>query len=120
MFKRVFVGAAMICAMSSAFAHAQDSGSARVYVDPQPTVRLGFFGGYNGYGMFVNQVQWGSTAHRIGLESGDVILAINGWRITGDYQYQSLLTQSGGRCQLTVRDVRTGNIVYLYAFLGGP
>ncbi|HMP07188.1 MAG TPA: PDZ domain-containing protein [Lacipirellulaceae bacterium] len=81
------------------------------YIVPQSPYRLGFAGQYNGRGMLVRQVQWGSIAHRIGLERGDVVVSINGQRIFGYHHYLSLLAESGGFVRLGVRDVNTGRLV---------
>jgi S1-C subfamily serine protease len=85
------------------------------YVLPGASYRLGFDGRFVGYGMLVQRVHWGSMAQSIGLESGDVILAINGQRIFSGQHYLNLLAQSGGYVTLTVRDVRTGSHVTLFA-----
>jgi S1-C subfamily serine protease len=70
---------------------------------PQPT--LGFYGHIDqGIGMHVERVVYGSLAEQIGLQSGDVILAINGRRITCEHDYILALEQAWGRTTMVVRD----------------
>jgi S1-C subfamily serine protease len=83
-----------------------------------PQLRLGFNGRYNGRGMQILSVNWGSLADRIGLERGDVIESVNGQRITGYRHYLHLLNQSGDFLTLTVRDVRTGRLMTTTLVLG--
>ncbi len=76
-----------------------------------PTPRLGFNGQISyGHGMRVNYVQYGTPAHWIGLERGDVIVRINGRRINSRYDYDRALEDAayyrGGRVVLVVDDVR--------------
>lgn len=114
-----FAALAALAMLSAVARPASAEGAPRVapgaYVLPGATYRLGFDGAFVGYGVLVKRVHWGSMAEQIGLERGDVVLAINGQRIFGYQHYLSLLAQSGGYATLTVRDVRTGNHVFLLA-----
>ena len=82
--------------------------------------RLGIYGHFQwGLGMVVDSVVWGTPAARVGLESGDVIRAINGRVIRSEWDYFQALGSSGGYARLSVQDVRSGVIVTRTAFLGG-
>ena len=75
----------------------------------QPRGGLGFSGTVvPGLGLRVNYVFPFSPAQRIGLESGDVVLLINGSRIDSMVAYARILASSGGFVDLIVRNVRTG------------
>lgn len=53
------------------------------------TPRLGFMGHMQrNWGMVVDSVNSGSTAARMGLERGDMIVRINGRQINSDRSYQ--------------------------------
>ena len=99
----------------------------RVLVDPgfqQPAPKLGFNGQmiYN-YGMKVVSVNWGSAAQRAGLESGDIIVKINGQPIRSQWDYNQALRNAAnynfGRVHMKVRNVRYdwGYNVPMYAFV---
>jgi S1-C subfamily serine protease len=79
----------------------------------QPTApRLGFSGHFDyGHGMHVDRVSWGSQASRIGLERGDVIVAVDGQRLRSLNHYYGLLQHSGSRVTLHIEDGRTGRVV---------
>jgi len=67
-----------------------------------------------GYGFQVTGVLGGTPAARIGLELGDVILSINGHRLThygADVPARILAARHGGWVTLRIRDVRTGLFV---------
>jgi Trypsin-like serine proteases, typically periplasmic, contain C-terminal PDZ domain len=84
------------------------------------TPRLGIYGHFEfGYGMVVDSVVWGTPAARSGLESGDVIRAINGRWINSQSDYFRALAYSGGYARLLVQDVRTGALVSRTAYLDG-
>jgi S1-C subfamily serine protease len=73
--------------------------------------RLEFNGHFHpGEGMCVEYVIFGGLAHRLGLEPGDMIVAINGQLIMSDPHYFQLLNDAvmfnGGHAQLLVRNVR--------------
>lgn len=77
-------------------------------------VRLGATGqGIAGVGVKVVEVNGGSAAQKMGLEAGDVILAINGVKVEDNSEYVRLIKASGERIALDVRDVHTGNVVRL-------
>ena len=84
------------------------------------TPRLGFYGHFEwGYGMVVDSVPWGTPAKRMGLESGDVIRAINGQWLRSQADYYRAMQYSGGYVQVTVQDVRTGILATRVATIGG-
>ncbi|WP_165227105.1 PDZ domain-containing protein [Aquisphaera insulae] len=70
---------------------------------------LGVVGYENGgHGLFVYASEPGGPAARLGLEQGDVILAVNDNTIRTVRGYQQTLLKSEGAVRLTFRDVRTG------------
>ena len=81
-----------------------------------PLPQLGFSSYLSpGYGEVVTHVRYGSQAQGIGLERGDVILSLNGYRLTYHGAWQNALRQAmanGGRVHLAIRDVRTGCTVH--------
>jgi hypothetical protein len=75
----------------------------------------------NGVGERVTYVRWGGLASRLGLEPGDIILSMNGYRLTyhgscNDALYQAMY--QGGWVRLRIRDVRTGHIAQRQLFVG--
>jgi hypothetical protein len=91
-----------------------------------PEYRLPQFGfasfNIGGVGERVTYVRWGGIASRLGLEPGDIILSLNGFRLRyhgawNDALYQAML--DGGWVQLGIRDVRSGRVVYRHTFVGG-
>ena len=125
-------------AVQQAQPQVNQQGQQRTYVNPgyqQPTPKLGFNGQMiYGYGMKVVSVNWGSAAQRAGLESGDVILKINGRQIRSQWDYDQALQNSAnfnyGRVNMKVRNVRYdwGHQVPMFAYVntvldgfqGGP
>lgn len=84
--------------------------------------KLGFTGQVNCYGMVVHHVQYGSIACRIGLEPGDIIVRINGQRVTSQARFRQLLHEAlifnQGHLELHVKSARRyGEIVCLHARL---
>lgn len=81
-----------------------------------PAPELGFSSYVvSGTGEYVLAVRRGSTAARIGLEPGDVILALNGRRLTSEkawHQAMGNAAASHGRVTLEIRDGRTGTVDY--------
>lgn len=76
----------------------------------------------NGFGERVTGVQWGGIAQQMGLESGDIILGLNGFPLTYHGSWNDALREAmnnGGWVQLTVRDVRTGFVATRETFVGG-
>jgi len=68
-----------------------------------------------GYGYRVNSVWDRTTGQRIGFESGDVILSINGQPLSYAGAHQSALQPAywnGGWFSFAVQDVRTGRVLY--------
>jgi membrane-associated protease RseP (regulator of RpoE activity) len=65
------------------------------------------------FGLRVVSVRPDGRAYRMGLEPGDVILSLNGYRLTYSNSWNDALSRAlddGGRVRLRVRDVRTGLI----------
>lgn len=76
----------------------------------------------NGFGERVTSVRWGGIAHQLGIESGDVILSLNGFSLSYPGSWNDALREAmyhGGWVQLTIRDVRTGIIATRDTFVGG-
>lgn len=76
----------------------------------------------NGFGERITNVRWGGLAQRMGLESGDVILRLNGYPLSYHGSWNDALQQAvnqGGYVRLTVRDVRTGSIRTRETYVGG-
>lgn len=76
----------------------------------------------NGFGERITSVRWGGLAQQMGLESGDVILRLNGYPLTYHGSWNDALREAmnqGGFVQLTVRDVRTGFIATRETYVGG-
>ena len=70
---------------------------------------------FPGYGYRVNYTYYPSLAQRIGFERGDVILSINGRRLSYAGAHRAALQQAqwnGGRFSFAVQDVRTGRVLY--------
>lgn len=66
-----------------------------------------------GYGERVVFVRPGGRAAQLGLEPGDVIVSLNGYRLSYSGSWNDALSRAiydGGLVQLRVRDVRTGSI----------
>ena len=70
-----------------------------------------------GSGLRIDSVNPGSAAERMGLETGDVILGVNGTAVRSIDQFQQNLGQSGGHVNLTVRNVRNGEVINVPGFL---
>jgi hypothetical protein len=75
----------------------------------------------NGFGERVTSVRWGGIAQQMGLESGDVILGLNGYPLTYHGSWNNALREAmnnGGWVELTIRDVRTGFVSTRETFVG--
>lgn len=127
-FGSLFAGLVSLAAVASAAPPVQIrlsfGGSPRVMplVPATPVVpatpRLGFYGHFEwGYGMIVDSVAWGTPARRMGLESGDLIVAVNGLWLRSQSDYYRALGYSGDHAQVTVQDVRTGRLITRTAHL---
>jgi len=86
----------------------------------QPIPKLGFWGVQTCHGMKVVEVRRGTIAWKIGIEPGDIIVSIDGIRLTrkGDYEYA--LRRAGRRIDLRVQDVRGRGTFLLHANLVSP
>jgi hypothetical protein len=77
-----------------------------------PLPQLGFSSYVSpGYGEVVTHVRYGSQAQAIGLERGDVILSLNGYRLAYHGAWQNALRRAmanGGHVHLAIREARTG------------
>ena len=92
--------------------------------EPNGLPKFGFSSSnIGGYGERVQFVRYGSRASKIGLEPGDVILSLNGYRLTYPGSWNEALSHAvyhdGGQVRLRVRDVRTGSVVRRDVFIGG-
>ncbi len=105
-----------------------NGGATRLMLQPQSGQRpkMGFMGHMmSGWGMMVDQVIPGTTAARMGLEPGDVVMKINGKPVTCAQRYRELLWEAvsmqDGRVHLKVDNIRARNglPVPRYAFVTG-
>jgi S1-C subfamily serine protease len=67
-------------------------------------------------GAQVTAVWPNSPAQRVGLEPGDIIVAIDGQPVRTLTEFNRLVEMSGRRVNLLVRNVRNGQYVYAEAF----
>ena len=68
-----------------------------------------------GYGERVVSVRFGSRAAQLGLEPGDVLLSLNGYKLTYPGSWNDALSRAlydGNYVRLKIRDTRTGNIYF--------
>lgn len=75
-----------------------------------------------GFGERVTFVKFNSRAAKLGLEPGDVILSLNGHKLTYRGAWNDALTEAmynGGFVRLKIRDVNTGNIAFRQTYVGG-
>jgi hypothetical protein len=99
---------------------------------PQPLLHPGHHGslpvfGFNsynvsGYGEVLTHVRYNSIAGQMGLEAGDAILSLNGFRLNYHGAWRDALSQAvynGGSVRLKIRDVHTGHIAYRQTYLPG-
>jgi hypothetical protein len=73
-----------------------------------------------GYGEQVVFVRYGSRAASLGLEPGDVLLSLNGYKLTYSGSWNDALSSAlydGNYIRLKIRDVRTGNIFIRETFV---
>jgi hypothetical protein len=92
---------------------------------PEPDHCLPEFGfsSFNiaGVGERVTFVRWGGLASQLGLEPGDMLLSLNGYRLNYHGAWNDALhyaVANGGWVQLTIRDVRTGRLAYRQTSVG--
>jgi hypothetical protein len=67
-------------------------------------------------GAWITYVQPGGPADRAGLERGDIILSVNGWRVTSREHLLDALTRSRGRVELEVINCRDYSRLYVTVF----
>jgi membrane-associated protease RseP (regulator of RpoE activity) len=73
-----------------------------------------------GYGERIVHVRYGSRAASLGLEPGDVILSLNGYKLTYPGSWNDALSNAlynNNYIRLRIRDVRTGNIFVRETFV---
>jgi hypothetical protein len=91
--------------------------------EPYGLPRFGFSSStIYGYGERIVSVRPFGRAARLGLEPGDVILSLNGYRLTYTGSWNDALSQAvsnGGYVRLAVRDVRSGRVHWRETYLGG-
>jgi len=113
----------------STFVTVANAASSRLLIapgEPYGLPKFGFSSSNIGFGEQVVFVRPGSRAARIGLEPGDVILSLNGYRLSYTGSWTDALSRavsSGGLVQLRVRDVRTGLVHVRSTYVnsgGGP
>ena len=84
--------------------------------------KFGFSSFNNGYGERLTSVRWGGIAQRMGLESGDTILSLNGYPLNYHGAWTDALQHAvyhdGGYVKLRVRDVRSGQIAFRQTYIG--
>jgi predicted metalloprotease with PDZ domain len=87
-----------------------------------PIPQLGFYSHFNGDGEFITGVIQGSPAQQVGLEYSDVIVAVNGYRLSYSGAWWDAMARAvaQGHVTLSIRDCRTGMIVYRHLNLGNP
>jgi S1-C subfamily serine protease len=87
-------------------------GASPVDQGPLPDFGLDIDGTFDGRGILLTRIPKGGHAGRVGLEPGDVLLAVNECSVRTPADWEGVMTDNNGRFHLRVRDVRTGNIVY--------
>lgn len=92
---------------------------------PHPNLPKFGFSSFNisGFGEKVTSVRFGGLAHRFGLERGDVILSMNGHRLSyhgswNDALHDAFVNHSGF-VRLRIRDVRSGFVATRSMHVGG-
>ena len=126
--KTALMGALLVVAMAAASTARAD---APVFLDPSSGGALGnpivfestlgiSYQLIPGYGYEVVRCAHGSRAQRIGFEPGDIILSIDGWRLSHHGGHEPGFRQAvcdGGWFWFAVRDVRTGRVISRWANL---
>jgi hypothetical protein len=102
----------------------------KLLLNPNPGFPGGFdlpkfgFSSFNiqGFGERITNVRWGGIAQRMGLESGDTILSLNGYPLTYHGAWKDALREAvyynGGHVKLKIRDVRTGFVAFRQTYVG--
>ena len=70
-------------------------------------------------GLKVSFVTSDSSAQRLGLKPGDVIVSIHGYPVIDDKIWRRLLSAGGNYVRLRIRDGRTGSLQTRFADLEG-
>ena len=91
--------------------------TAPVYFNPSANYLLGVWlaqvhyfepsTGHDELGLYVNNVVLNGPAHRKGIERGDIIVRINGQRVTNLAEYKLALNATSGIPQIRIRNWRT-------------
>jgi S1-C subfamily serine protease len=87
-------------------------GASPVDQDPLPDFGLGIEGTFESRGILLTRARPGGPAAQVGLEPGDVLLAVNACSVRTPEEWVRVMTDNNGRFHLSIRDVRTGNTVY--------
>jgi hypothetical protein len=101
------------------------SPGADTHLVPHPNLPRFGFASFNirGVGERVTTVRFGGLASRFGLEPGDIILSMNGHRLSYHGSWNDALFDAmvnhGGLVRLKIRDVRTGFVAQRQLFIGG-
>lgn len=89
--------------------------------EPYGLPKFGFASSNIGFGERLLSVRPGGRASQLGLEPGDVILSLNGYRLTYTGSWNDALSRAlydGGFVRLEVRDVRTGHVRVRNTYVG--
>jgi predicted metalloprotease with PDZ domain len=79
--------------------------------------QLGLAGRVTRWGVRITEVEYNSPAEDMGLEIGDMILAVNNYAVNSTDDWYDARSMSRRLVRLQVRDVRTGYVVYRTARL---
>jgi membrane-associated protease RseP (regulator of RpoE activity) len=76
-----------------------------------PKIHWGFIGRLQpGWGFMIERVEPGSTAEKIGMQAGDLIVEINGVPVRSTGQYYRLTEKARGKIFFTIEQTPTGKI----------
>ncbi len=80
---------------------------------------VGMLGKYTPDGMLIQKVISGTPADKGGLQSGDLILKVDGRLVTNQDDFVSLINSSGGQVVLVVKKASKGNVCRVGLDLAG-
>ena len=109
------VGPAMAPGMGQAVPHWPGMGQSYL---PRWTLDMNVWT-IHGIGVKVASVNPYGAAERMGLEQGDIVTQVNGRPIRGLWDLRRALDRSNGYVRLMVRDVRTGQYMWVNGNLSG-